>query len=188
MLNISNWRNNMKYTESYKKNNNPVNIKGAMGRLCFLGYNIAFTILSAIILWNACPTFIAKTANHNISQNKALLELLLEFAPVSEIWSYIICTLILMLIGFVLNKKRFLDILGETQNALRLALIYSSILFLLALQSNFFTQQGSIQAGILSVGTIVIYLFMYLKKGAITGKKEERTKEVPEEKVSEENA
>ena len=177
----------MKYNESYKKNNNPFNIQGAMGRLYFVGYNFLFTVLSAIILWNACPKFIATTANPQVSQNKAILELLFGYTPSIEIWGYIICTLTFMLIGFVLNKKRFLDILGETPNALRLALIYSSILFLLALQSNFFTPQGSIQAGILSVGTIVIYLFMYLKKGAITGKKEEQTEKTSEEKVSEEN-
>lgn len=178
----------MKYNESFTKNNNPFNLKGAMGRLHFLGYNLLFMILSGIFLWHACPTFITKTATQSASQNKAVLELLIEYAPNSEIIAYTICTLVLLLIGFVLNKKRFLDILGETPNSLRFALIYSSVLFLLGLQSNFFTPQGSIQAGIISIGTILIYLFMYLKKGAITGKKEKTTEETQQEKNTEENA
>lgn len=172
----------MKYNESFTKNNNPVNFNGVMGRLPFIGFNILYMIVSGAMLWHFCPKFIATTANNTISQNKTIIELLMSYAQTNEMWIYIISTFVGMFLGFVLNKKRFLDIIGEGPNSLRLSLIYSSVLFLHSLQSNFFAPQGTLQAGFLGITTFIVYVFLYLKKGAITGQKVQQEISIEEEK------
>ena len=161
----------MKYQELFKENLNPFVLNGVIGRLSFFIINLIISVLSAVAYWIFCPKTLESAANYSISQGKSTLEILLANSPETELLLYILLNLVGMLICFIVNKKRILDILGEKPNSFRLSLIFASVLFLLSLQANFLTPLGSLQASFLSFGMGIIGLILLFKKGEVTGKK-----------------
>ena len=152
----------------FEINNNPLNTNGAMGRLCFLNYSVLIFILSGFAIYSLCPTLSKISSNPEIYQGKTFIEILSSGLPEEEIIFYVTCILGYMVLSFILNKKRFLDIIGDVPHALKSANTAAIVLFLLALQVNFTIPQGSTQATFISIGNLLIFFFMALKKGNIT--------------------
>lgn len=161
----------MKYEENFQITKNPFIFKGVTGRLAYFLTSLSYSLIMSGLVWVLCPKSISALANPMIIQNKAPLGILLANAPVHEIVLFIGITLLFLCLSFIINKKRLLDIIGEKENALKTALIYSAVIFIMGIQTNFFAPSNSPQLVILSVGFLIINLFLFLKKGQITGKK-----------------
>lgn len=162
--------------EIYKISKNPFEFQGVMGRAAFFLTLFTYSIIQTAALFLFCPHGIKK-----LVKNVSPLESFLETAPMIETVSYVLITLVFSLLVFIIYKKRLLDILGKEKNALKASVIFALVIFIMNIQSNILAATGSVSTMITSYGVILVTLFLYFKKGKITGDKSvELTQEVDE--------
>lgn len=156
--------------ENFKINKNPFGFTGVIGRLAYFATNVSYGILStAVLLW-FCPRIVESFSTPNLAIGKAPLSIMLANAPTQEVILYILTILFFSILIFMLNKKRLLDIMGEEGNGLKASIMFAAVIFILNLQCNFLAPVDSLQSKIVSIGLLIITLFLYFIKGKITSK------------------
>ena len=152
--------------ENFEKNNNPFYPFGTIGRLGFFITNTLVVIFYHVLLYFSCPTLIKNIGEPLLTNNYSQFAILLNNAPMHEIFIFAILVLVLMALKFIVAKKRIMDIAGNADNIVRNSYLIAFGIALLSFMGSFVVPATYWVNTFLMVTSVIITLYLIFQKGA----------------------